>query len=775
MVLSSRAALALALATLGCGLAAGGADGIPPPPDHPVLRERFHFPGTVLRVHRPRQQKHAPAEVPLRRLWSNHGVAGPVVRTTQDLLVTAKGLIGNSSWKSAATRFMFDSFPSSLKDRFRGEEKLGQGSFAVTYLAQEKATGNMVAVKVLMKGVAGIWLRPSDAASPALKELIDESKEECIKAQQIHDNDRVDKEGSEHVVRCLEGGITEALNDPSKQNMPLFIVMDFVGKNAMDWWLEDVMDKGLTIERKSEVLRQTSRDMMKGLRFLTHKDAPLKWVHHDLKPGNMAVDTTNPDEPVLTLIDLGTTTSNATSPQNKAICTPIYQPPELAGPANSVGYSLPIHSFDASSAALSILGLAGTPILEGQKLPLPVFYAHLVTIGEYRSYQIDTLRNLASCISELNGYRRDDFDKWMDAYQECLHREGVDKYVGIEIQETLDEIRETSDTDARIIALSKLIGCTEKRLPADKEFTVQVVSEWASTGFDKVLLSMLELDPAKRPTPEQVLEDEWLQESFTPKVYKWNQDPQLLFCENQPLLEDRIMAYLYYHVTLPNTAIGLTGFFAFLFCGIGGCCRAIGQIPSSAFTAVVAAMFVLSSGISTSLWLSKNVVMPLVCVSFVLGPALCWTGCRSARSDADDATKTAWKKALFAAGAFNLLIFCAIRWVSGPTIDMLTFIADHYGSFNDAQETVNVGRKPQLVHVYQALSFIKLTFFPPWGGLLAVFFGLWRESVHARRARGISRPAPRGMEMASATAGSAAATTGAKEAAEDDEGLATAA
>ena len=102
--------------------------------------------------------------------------------------------------------FMSFMLPDALKSKYVDEATLGSGTFGVTFLAIRKADNQKVAVKVFK--VDNDCATPATCRSEGCKNLINASASECLDTQRIHEADNLDSEASDHVVKCLDDGIT---------------------------------------------------------------------------------------------------------------------------------------------------------------------------------------------------------------------------------------------------------------------------------------------------------------------------------------------------------------------------------------------------------------------------------------------------------------------------------------------------------------------------------------------------------------------------------------
>ncbi|CAJ1330277.1 unnamed protein product, partial [Effrenium voratum] len=169
-------------------------------------------------------------------------------------------------------------FPEEMKNKYEDPEELGQGSFAVTFLAVDKVSRAKVAVKVLKVGSA--WLTPSVYKSgPAeVKNFAESSRTECIDAMEIQTTAALYPEGSRHMVKCLEDGISARMKDPlTEDTMPFYLVLEYAGKKDLNkWWTQQS-----EVQDMAQNLRTIAEGMYKGLKFLADVEGmTTQWVHH---------------------------------------------------------------------------------------------------------------------------------------------------------------------------------------------------------------------------------------------------------------------------------------------------------------------------------------------------------------------------------------------------------------------------------------------------------------------------------------------------------------
>ncbi|CAK9070910.1 unnamed protein product [Durusdinium trenchii] len=216
-------------------------------------------------------------------------------------------------------------FPSGHLPDFEDPKALGAGSFAITYKATYKPTGQVVAVKVF-KDSAGLWITASDYGKYENNaRIINMSRTECVNLQEIQQPQSQSKDptGSSHVTKCIYDGITIPLQGGEEfENVPLHIVLEFGGTDDLDkWWGKQLKLKKANSDYV-KLMKKATKGMLEGLRFLSESPGDVQWVHHDLKPQNMVV---NDQTAEVVVVDMGTalSTKNETA---KSACTPFFSP-----------------------------------------------------------------------------------------------------------------------------------------------------------------------------------------------------------------------------------------------------------------------------------------------------------------------------------------------------------------------------------------------------------------------------------------------------------------
>ena len=253
--------------------------------------------------------------------------------------------------------------------------------------------------------------------------------------------------------------------------------------------------------------------MLRGLQFLAESETDRQWVHHDLKPENMVYSE---EEDSVALVDFGTTISSL-EPNKTQDCTLLYRPPEV-GNMNfwgRVGWKPPIWSFDIFSAGV-ILGAAGAV---SPHSPRSSFFPSVsflnIHLTPSTAAKMSTLKAAARCARQ---------GEWKDCLMQAVKIVAQDVF-----SERVRQVLEwPKQSDARKAAMASLLVCLPKMESPDDPSTGWVqkalsgsfeskapsylwslLDDWMRTGFDEILLQMLDGNPNRRPKPSAVLAAEW--------------------------------------------------------------------------------------------------------------------------------------------------------------------------------------------------------------------------------------------------------------------------
>lgn len=418
-----------------------------------------------------------------------------------------------------------------MASQFEDSKKLAAGSFGVVFLAVDKKTNQQVAVKLLKSNKRteyweGLWA--TSALYHTYKDLqptVDESRQECINIQKIHEGESKDPDGAARVLKCLYDGITPSLQNPASTE-PLYIVLEFAGHSDLDkWWLNFVNQTKLHKDYIT-TFKRVAKDMFMGLKFLAENPTDTQWVHHDLKGLNMVVN----DAGQVVIVDLGTALSTADA-SGQAACTPFSRPPEVAPLgwlAPQVGFKPPVWSFDVFSAGATVLGMAGNTIMSGQAGVgiLPYYTTYMPEIVQHAMVNVQLLAQSIDCARKEASDPQSKSSKaatFSNAFYACIAEISSEKFTKLN-RERMDAIQGMKG-DARKAALAGLVNCRTFEAqgvllsktvplgdPIPSPFFWTLLDQWMATGFDEVLLKALSSDPTQRPKPSEILETQWFKD-----------------------------------------------------------------------------------------------------------------------------------------------------------------------------------------------------------------------------------------------------------------------
>lgn len=442
-------------------------------------------------------------------------------------------------------------FPSGHLPDFEDPKALGAGSFAITYKATYKPTGQVVAVKVF-KDSAGLWITASDYGKYENNaRIINMSRTECVNLQEIQQPQSQSKDptGSSHVTKCIYDGITIPLQGGEEfENVPLHIVLEFGGTDDLDkWWGKQLKLKKANSDYV-KLMKKATKGMLEGLRFLSESPGDVQWVHHDLKPQNMVV---NDQTAEVVVVDMGTalSTKNETA---KSACTPFFRPPSFDHYGvfeSEVGFHPPVWSYDIYSAALSIFGMSldgdfsSVKGLDGLSA-IPVYPLMLYVSVQNSLASMSALKQIQKCVGQRPNKLWSCTEKlFRDAWiQE--HDKGIKK-----IQE--------SSGDARKAALAAVVNCRRwKGNPGEfilqpfpgelppthtADFFWTLADDWMATGFDELLVKMVSSNPQERPRPSEVLESNWFKTDSVTEQGK----PVEYTCPEMPVADFAVLSSMF--------------------------------------------------------------------------------------------------------------------------------------------------------------------------------------------------------------------------------------
>lgn len=599
---------------------------------------------------------------------------------------------------SMATTVVWNSgpeFPPTLKALYDSQAVLGSGSFGTTFKARCKKTGEIVAVKVLANdpnSISNWWLTPNDARKGDYEALINESKKECATLTRIENQHSFERAESRHVVRCLIDGISNAL-ESSESSLPLHIVMEFAGLlNLNAWWLRRITGQVPERQLLSE-LQSLSRQMMLGLKHLN--DGTVKWVHHDLKPENMVVD--DGANITLTIVDFGTALSTL-DPEETSASTQIFRPPEHFE-AGATGFSMPAHSYDSFSAALSIMALAGGSTSD------ELFYPDFYKLNRERAHiahaDLRAAAQTAECISMVMKERRIDASDsagWNSCLQHCFESSLKLKLSQFLVAD-LDRVRRAVG-ERRKEALVRLISCRDGFQKANTP-ALNVVHEWIDSRFDETLLAMLSADPRKRPSPSVVLESPWLERTAhqLPPSSGFALTTEIV-C---PLAMPGFQQLVRFVALCLLIGCLLSSCFFMMCCSFYGGLPCGGDSRRVSWIGLLVAMHLLGTTCASEIWFDSG-TMTVLC--FLLATASCVLG----RKAAD--RKPAWGITLLAT-----VVVCMCMEIST------------YSTVSSLLHQLNIAQKHGYLFPYLRVT-VQATLVPPVLGALFGLYGLWDMSKH---------------------------------------------
>merc|ERR1719199_432009 len=99
---------------------------------------------------------------------------------------------------------------------------------------------------------------------------------------------------------------------PQAGKRPLYLLLENCGGDDLTKFMARMAGKG---ELSSSMVRNLYKQLLEGLAFL--RNLPQPWIHHDLKPDNIAVKTQKDGTFSLHLIDFGAAVPAVRSKQSK--------------------------------------------------------------------------------------------------------------------------------------------------------------------------------------------------------------------------------------------------------------------------------------------------------------------------------------------------------------------------------------------------------------------------------------------------------------------------
>jgi len=173
---------------------------------------------------------------------------------------------------------------------------LAKGSFGEAWRAYDKEAGKDVVVKLFFRKDRPKYLRvkyiAKGSATSAETKVLAAEEWACRQVRhilQLAVQDGHRHPGAEHICNCIE----ESMEPPHA-----YLVQDFCGEALSEWRPEDERSR----LKASGVM---AYQMLSVLDLLAHADYPRTYIHHDLKPANVAVSWSKARWPSIRIIDWG--------------------------------------------------------------------------------------------------------------------------------------------------------------------------------------------------------------------------------------------------------------------------------------------------------------------------------------------------------------------------------------------------------------------------------------------------------------------------------------
>jgi serine/threonine protein kinase len=307
--------------------------------------------------------------------------------------------ISPNSWPLA-----LDSLDSTMTTEFW---HLGTGYYGDVWLATDKHTNEMVAIKILYsrdqqqylswKSVETLCSKDQEGQQcKKTKQIIEESINECRLTKELNKQRKMFPVGSKRICMCLEDHINEARGT----DKVLFLTMEYCGTDLRGAMREYVATHGSIDVRP---LNSIAVQILEAIEFFRAIDPP--FIHADLKPDNIVVRGF-PNDPQIKLIDFGK--SKFVEPGCAKPSGDIRYGPPMSSPSD------PTYAFDMFSAGLIFLEL----LLACPRMPEAPWYDELwneaMTMSQWRERFHTNLKGLA--------------DKYFFKYCSNFHRS---KYEGM--------------------------------------------------------------------------------------------------------------------------------------------------------------------------------------------------------------------------------------------------------------------------------------------------------------------------------------------------------
>lgn len=220
--------------------------------------------------------------------------------------------------------------------RYMLTDWLGSGGMGDVYLAEENASHERVAVKV-MKAELALGPDQQDA-----EDLLHDFQKEARAITSL------DHPG---ILKLLAYGEARV-----QRNTLAYLVMPYcAGGNLLQWLQEDRRERTLSLKARGKLIEQAAS----ALQYAHDHQV----IHRDVKPSNFLIEEQpgKPDEPVLLLSDFGIAKlMNATSSVSQHIRgTPAYMAPEQWGGAATIAsdqYALAVMAYELLAGSLPFTG-----------------------------------------------------------------------------------------------------------------------------------------------------------------------------------------------------------------------------------------------------------------------------------------------------------------------------------------------------------------------------------------------------------------------------------
>jgi serine/threonine protein kinase len=393
------------------------------------------------------------------------------------VFVLLAGLSGADAFRSKVANLLHESldvngtrtagipFPKIYTKIFEVVRFLGAGSFGEAWLVKDKQPkspreGQLIVMKLLYitEGRRSKHLTWDMASSNRLlrKEVIGAAKE-CEISKMMHEEaERSDHPGAMRIMNCyghnapvLSSGAIKQVKGPAARR-PLYLLLENCGNTDLTKFMQH---KAHQREIHLDLVKNLYKQLMQGLSFL--RQLPKPWVHHDLKPDNIVVKTQTDGTYSLHLIDFGASSETTKAKRSKMTpSTGIFAPYEW-GIGGNFGWCPGPHNSTPD-------GNCGTAF---DIFSAGAIFVQLVT-GGYMAY-------LPGCRAKND-----------------LNHKHVERY--------------TRDTDGFVRGMLTTALSTYQA-------TIEELASSANIDFVPVVATQLKVDPATRPTADQILADPFLE------------------------------------------------------------------------------------------------------------------------------------------------------------------------------------------------------------------------------------------------------------------------